>query len=324
MEIKMTEKQLKIYGARLRVAWFEKAKELGSVSRACKYYGIERSTYYFWHKRWVESGKSQKSLYGRSRRPKTNPRAFDPDIIEKIVEIREKHNYGKNKIKFILERDHEIIVGDKGINNNLHRLGLIKKKRKKKRTSRNYSDYPYYPGERLQLDVKHLKKEAYQYSILDCATRIKFKYIYDNICPVNTVDFVEKAKVFFSPAFDIEIIQTDNGTEFTYHFFVHVKKTHPLDELLGRLGIEHILIPPGRPNINGRVERSHGSDQREVYSKMKSFSDIVDLKEKNTEHCICYNTFRPHESLNMKTPLQYLNSLEGFENSKLDFSVLNV
>jgi len=320
----MTQKQLTIYGARLRLAWFEKAKELGSVKLACKYYGIERSTYYYWHKRWVESGHNQKSLYDRSKKPLTNPRAYDEEIIKLIVKLRAENNWGKRKIQFVLDRDYSIKVSDRGINNNLHRLGLIKKKTKKKRDSRNYWDYPYYPGERLQLDVKHLKRDAYQYSIIDCATRIKFKYIYDNLTPVNTVDFVLKAKLFYSPAFTIEIIQTDNGTEFTYNHFLQVKRTHPLDELLIELGIEHILIPPASPNINGRVERSHKTDQREVYSRLDNFNDIIRLKKMNTEHCIRYNTYRPHESLLNKTPLQYLKDLEGYELASLDFSVLYV
>lgn len=319
----MTQKQLTIYGARLRLAWFEKAKELGSVSAACKYYGIERSTYYYWHSRWIESGKNQ-SLYDRSKKPLTNPRAYDTKVIELIVKLRADNNWGKAKIQFVLARDYGIKVSDRGINNNLHRLGLIKRKPKKKRTSRNYWDYPYCPGERLQLDVKHLKRDAYQYSIIDCATRIKFKFIYDNLTPANTVDFVIKAKRFFDPAFSIEIIQTDNGTEFTYNHFLQIKRTHPLDELLKELGIEHILIPPACPNINGRVERSHRTDQREVYSRLKSFSDIVKLKRLNTEHCVKYNTYRPHESLANKTPLAYLQSLEGYEKANLDFSVLNV
>jgi len=321
---KMTQKQLTIYGARLRLAWFEKAKELGSAKAACKYYGIERSTYYYWHKRWVESGKSQKSLYDKSKKPLTNPRSYDEDIIELIIKLRQENNWGKAKIQFVLERDYGIKVSDRGINNNLHRLGLIKKKPKKKRISRNYWDYPYYPGERLQLDVKHLKREAYQYSIIDCATRIKFKYIYDNITPLNTVDFVLKARRFFLPAFVPEIIQTDNGTEFTYNHFLKIKRTHPLDELLQKLGIDHILIPPASPNINGRVERSHRTDQREVYSKLDSFSDILKLQKLNTENCVKYNIYRPHESLSNKTPLEYLKSLEGYEKANLDFSVLNV
>ncbi|MGK2896689.1 MAG: hypothetical protein ACSLEY_03770, partial [Candidatus Saccharimonadales bacterium] len=45
----MTNKQLQIYRARIRLAWFRAAEELGSVSAACKHYGIARSEYYYWH-----------------------------------------------------------------------------------------------------------------------------------------------------------------------------------------------------------------------------------------------------------------------------------
>jgi len=48
----MTTKQLQVYGARIRLAWFRKAEELGKVTEACKYFGIARSEYYYWHKRW--------------------------------------------------------------------------------------------------------------------------------------------------------------------------------------------------------------------------------------------------------------------------------
>lgn len=36
----MTGKQLQVYGARIRLAWFRKAEELGSVVAGCDYYGI--------------------------------------------------------------------------------------------------------------------------------------------------------------------------------------------------------------------------------------------------------------------------------------------
>jgi hypothetical protein len=42
----MTDRQLLVYGARVRLAWFRKAEELGSVSAACYYSGVSRSTYY--------------------------------------------------------------------------------------------------------------------------------------------------------------------------------------------------------------------------------------------------------------------------------------
>lgn len=68
----MTEKQLQIYGARIRLAWFRTAEELGSVTAACKNYGIARNEYYYWHKRWCESIKQLTSLYDLSRTPKSH------------------------------------------------------------------------------------------------------------------------------------------------------------------------------------------------------------------------------------------------------------
>ena len=70
----MSGKQLQVYGARIRLAWFRKAEELGSVVAACKHYGIPRSEYYYWHKRWCESGKLVTSLYDRPRTPKSHTR----------------------------------------------------------------------------------------------------------------------------------------------------------------------------------------------------------------------------------------------------------
>jgi hypothetical protein len=64
---RMTAKQLQVYGARIRLAWFRKADELGSVVTACKYYGIPRSEYYYWHSRWLASGTQLTSLYDQPR-----------------------------------------------------------------------------------------------------------------------------------------------------------------------------------------------------------------------------------------------------------------
>lgn len=45
-----------VYGARIRLGWFRKAEELGNVAAACRYYGIPRRTYYYWHERWLAGG----------------------------------------------------------------------------------------------------------------------------------------------------------------------------------------------------------------------------------------------------------------------------
>ena len=60
-----------------------------------------------------------------------------------------------------------------------------------------------------------ITSEAYQYNIIDCCTRIKFKFTYKYMNVNVTVDFLEKAARFYAPAFKIKCTQTDNGTEFT-------------------------------------------------------------------------------------------------------------
>jgi hypothetical protein len=85
---KMSEKQLLVYGARIRLAWFRKAEELGTVTAACRYYGIPRRTYYYWYTRWVDSGKLLTSLYEQPRTPKSHPEDVDEETVSLIIQLR--------------------------------------------------------------------------------------------------------------------------------------------------------------------------------------------------------------------------------------------
>jgi transposase InsO family protein len=55
--------------------------------------------------------------------------------------------------------------------------------------------------------------------------------------------------------FQVDCIQTDNGSEFGSQFHWHV-----LDK-----GIQHRYIRPRRPYLNGKTERSHRIDDEEFY-----------------------------------------------------------
>ena len=96
-------------------------------------------------------------------------------------------------------------------------------------------------------------EKFYQYTMIEEASRERFIYAYKENSSYSTVDFVQRAIVYFGYAPDI--IQTDNGGEFT-----HTRKTqriHPLDALCNRLHITHKTIRPATPWHNGKVERSH-------------------------------------------------------------------
>jgi hypothetical protein len=89
---KMTDKQLLVYGARIRLGWFRKAEELGNVAAACKYYGIARSVYYYWHERWLASDKQLTSLYDLPRTPHSHPKDADEDTVSLVLLSHSPYN----------------------------------------------------------------------------------------------------------------------------------------------------------------------------------------------------------------------------------------
>jgi len=48
-------------------------------------------------------------------------------------------------------------------------------------------------------------------------------------------------------------------------------------------GIRHVYIKPGTPRINGKVERSHRTDQEEFY-QLLTYTGEVDLNEWEAFH----------------------------------------
>jgi transposase InsO family protein len=91
------------------------------------------------------------------------------------------------------------------------------------------------------------------------------------------------------------MVRTDNGHEFQAQFHWHVED----------LGMRHVYIKPRTPRLNGKVERSHGTDEQEFY-QLLTYTDDVDLKKKLAEWERFYNIHRPHGSLRGKTPFEVL------------------
>lgn len=322
----MTNKQLQVYGARIKLAWFRAAEELGSVTAACKHYGIARSEYYYWHSRWISSDKSLTSLYNLKTTPRSHTNDTDDETISLIIQLRLGLGYGESKLSVVMARDYGLAVSPHGVGNVLRRANLTTPKTRKRRIQRRLDEHPFVPGERGQLDVKHWKRAAYQYDLIDCATRIKYKRLYPGINPAYTVDFLKHATRFFEPAFKFEEIQTDNGMEFVYDQLPQTKADTmtAMQYWLRTNDIKHGRIPPRSPHLNGRIERSHGVD-KDRYKKLTTNSHTKDeLQTFLIEDCLDYNFYRPHSMLRMLTPIEYLQSIPGYENATLDVSVLYV
>ncbi|MCQ4634816.1 integrase core domain-containing protein, partial [Shinella sp. CPCC 100929] len=59
------------------------------------------------------------------------------------------------------------------------------------------------------------------------------------------------------------------------------------------------------PQLNGKVERSHRTDDQEFY-QLLSYTDDTDLVQKLSEWERFYNLARPHGAFNGKAPYEIL------------------
>jgi hypothetical protein len=133
----------------------------------------------------VDSNKALTSLYNLPRTPKSHKADLASETTSLVVQLRLGLGYGEAKLAVVLERDYGITVSRYAVGNVLRWAGLTEPEPRKRRTQRRLSNYPYVPGEVCQMDVKHWKHAAYQYDIVDCATRIKYKRLYTGVSPAT-------------------------------------------------------------------------------------------------------------------------------------------
>ena len=70
-------------------------------------------------------------------------------------------------------------------------------------------------------------------------------------------------------------------------------------------GIVIRYIQPGEPNQNAYIERFNRTYREEVLN-LYLFSDLAEVRETTFWWMIEYNEDRPHDSLEDKTPVEYM------------------
>jgi hypothetical protein len=89
--------------------------------------------------------------------------------------------------------------------------------------------------------------------------------IYQRLNQRTAIQFVDY--VLEKLPFEVESIQTDNGSEFQSSFHWHV-----LDREIRHVHIKHLT-----PRLNGKVERSHRIDAEEFYQGLEG--QVIDSSE---------------------------------------------
>lgn len=267
--------------------------------------------------RWVAVYKKdgQEGLIPKSTRPKSHPNETPIRIKERIKELREQYKKCAFKLSDDLKKEG-LIVSVRLIGKVIKNEGLTRKYRTRK-IKYKYIRLPLAKGELIEIDVKYVpqtieNKQYYQFTAIDCASRWRYLSIYDSIGSNDAINFLKEV-IKIAP-FRIRAIKTDNGSCFTNRYTGYTKsadpfnpRLHAIDLLCQKLNIIHYLIDPGKPAQNGKVERSHRSDQESFYDQV-NFSTVEELKYKLRLWNMFYNDLQ-HCALNNKTPNQMLKIL---------------
>jgi transposase InsO family protein len=295
--------QARIVAWRLKILNWAK-DEPRQVARTCRYFGISRTAFYRWKRRYDEYGTA--GLADRSRAPQTSPKATKPAVVEKIVYLRQNYHFGAGRIAAYLHRYHQISIATSTVHRILerHGMGRLPANQKHKAHSKRWKRYEKArPGHRIQMDVKFLaripgsRKRLYQFTAIDDCTRIRILKIFDACNQKTAIQFLNDVRDRLP--FRIHVLQTDNGPEFQSQFHWHAEL----------LDIQHVYIRPRTPRLNGKVERSHRIDDEEFYQLIDQggvSTDIHLFNKKLREWEDYYNYDRPHGALNGQTPYERL------------------
>ena len=233
-----------------------------------------------------------------------------PDELNDKLEVRlkalaERHRrYGHPRLHVLIRREG-FIVNHKRTERIYRREGLTLKIRRRKKFAavvRVALPAASRPNERWAMDFIQdslwCGRKFRTLSIVDTYTRECMTVEADTSLPgLRAVRILERlADLKGLP----DSIRVDNGPEF-------ISKV--LDEWAYRNKVKLDFIRPGKPVENAYVESFHGKFRDECLNE-NYFSDIHEAINKIEEWRIEYNTFRPHSSLDYKTPEEFLKQCE--------------
>jgi len=111
--------QARLMAWRLRM--LRQAADEQNVARVCRRFGLSRKSFYKWKQRHAEHGDA--GLCDRPRTPHRLPRATPPDVVSKLIYLRQHYHFGAARIAAYVYRFHQIRIAASSVHRILTRHG---------------------------------------------------------------------------------------------------------------------------------------------------------------------------------------------------------
>jgi transposase InsO family protein len=279
-------------------------------------YGVSRSWLYELLARYRRDGEAV--FEPRSRRPKTSPTALAREVVDLIVELREKLSTagldaGPDTIGWHLEHHHGLVVSRATVARYLTKAGLVVAAPQKRPRSSYIRFQTAMPNECWQADFTHYRltrpgqpaggarpgPDAEILSWLDDCSRYALQVTaHARVTgPIVLAEFRQAVAAHGIPASTL----TDNGMVFTTRLSggsLHgTQGRNGFEHELRRLGVAQKNSRPNHPTTCGKVERFQQTMKNWLKAQPDQPTTIAQLQALLDTFVPEYNQRRPHHSL---------------------------
>lgn len=283
----------------------------GNASLTARHFGISRTTFTKWKKRFDEWGPG--GLEDATRRPdNVRTPTWTREFERAVLDVRQLTGWGKDKLVVLLTQDgwkcSTSMVGR--VLRALKQTGkLVEAPGRDPWIPRRPFQRPYgvrkpkeyladSPGAIVQVDTAHVVLfdgfRFKHFTACDVFTRWQVLEVHDRATAHAAAGFLDT--IVRRMPFPIRAIQVDGGSEFMAQF----------EDACRDRGIKLFVLPPRSPKLNGHVERSNRTHKEEFYYRLKTATTINEVQRLLRTWEEVHNQFRPHQALGQITPLAFL------------------
>jgi putative transposase len=292
--------------ARQKLEWFIYYYSKGdkNASKTARYFGVTPKTYYKWLA--VFDPVNLRALEEASRAPiTTREHVGNLTQEDRILNLRKTNpEYGKMKLKAIYEREYKTEIASWQIQLVIEKYHLQRKPKSDRIFKKNSISKrktielarQNKPGFLIAFDSIVIYRNGLKRYIvvaIDTASKIAWARMYTSHTSATAKDlFIRLYAVVHG-----NILNTcqDNGSEFEKEFA----------RLLSSMDIPQYFSRIKTPKDNPVAERFVGTLKREFLRLGNWNVDVNLFNQKLNQWLLKYNMYRPHQSLNYRTPFEY-------------------
>ncbi len=273
----------------------------------CRRFGIGAKAAYALLGRFAQEGEA--AFIARSRRPLASPLRTPASMEAALLELRRAHPAwgGRKLARRLVELGHQGVPSPATVTAIVHRHGLITPRATV--AAQHWQRFEHdVPNSLWQIDFKGYFETAggkcHPLTLLDDHSR--FNLVLAACARPDTPSVrAHLTEVFERDGLPLRI-NADNGGPWGSPS----QAAHGLSELsvwLIRQGIEVSHSAPYHPQTNGKIERFHRSLKAEVLAG-RHFADLAQAQNAFEHWRGVYNCQRPHQALDMRTPVERYRS----------------